>query len=419
MSRVVVLAPWLPLPADFGGAIRTLNLLRQLAERHEVTLLSPVRKHETPHVVELGQICDVTTVPVAWTPRHPAGPAKRIAQARSILSRRSYLERSTRSAQLQLVLDRLFLTGRVDIVVYESTRMALHRPPVPCATLIDAHDVEADLLRRVAAASDRGPERALKAAEARKVGWLERRLWRAVDGVVATSGRDAALIEAVSGVPARVVPNGVDVLHFCRPAGWPSRGDIVFTGVMRHQPNSDAARWYLDEIHPLVRERSPGARVVFAGADPPSWLQDRATDDIVVTGRVDDIRPWLWSAALAIVPLRSGGGTRLKILEAFAAGVPVVSTPLGAEGLDGIEDAAVIAAGPKPFAEAVVEVLTNPARAAQLRDNAARAVAAYDWASIGDRLAVAIDEAIDRFAARQTGTDATTMDWSGRLWRSR
>lgn len=411
------MAPWLPVPADFGGALRTYNLIREIARHHEVTLLAPARADEIPHALALGNICNVTTVPARWTPRHSAGFTKRVTQLRSIGSRRSFLELSTTSEQLQRVLDRLFLTTTVDLVLYESTRMALHRPPVPCPTIVDAHDVEANLLRRVARSAGSDLERTLKLAEARKVERLEATLWSNADLVVATSENDATAIETASGVPAMVVPNGVDVGTFTPPNDWPARRDIVFTGVMRHQPNSDAARWYLDEIHPLVEQRAPDSRVVFAGADPPDWLRNRASKHVLVTGRVDDIRPWLWSAAVAIVPLRSGGGTRLKIFEAFAAGVPVVATSLGAEGIGGIEGSTILADDPASFAEAVVTVLDDAEVAARLRDNATRLVADYDWSTIATRLDRAFDEATQRFASRNAVGDVTTMDWSGRLWR--
>lgn len=418
MSRhIVVVTPWLPLPADFGGALRAAHLVRELARHHAVTVLCPARDDELQHAIELGAICDVVTVPSRWTPRHPAGAGKRVQQIRSIGSRTSFLERSTWSAQLQRVLDRLFLTSTVDVVLYESTRMALFRPPTPCATVVDAYDVEAELLRRVARTTSSDVERALKLAEAYKVEQLERRLWRMSDMCIATSDRDARAIEAVSGAPTRVVPNGVDTAAFTRPEGWTGRRDIVFTGVMRHQPNSDAARWFLDDIHPLISQRTPHARVVFAGADPPDWLRQRANDDILVTGRVDDIRPWLWSAAVAIVPLRSGGGTRLKILEALAADVPVVSTSLGAEGIDGIESCTILADDNVAFADAVVEVLNDATLVGRLREHARQLVQHYDWCIIGQSLGTALDEAIERFGAGHDGNDAGSIDWAGRLWQ--
>ncbi len=418
MSRhIIVVAPWLPLPADFGGALRTYHLIRELARRNEVTLLCPARADELPQALTLGALCNVTTVPARWTPRQPPGPRKRALQLRSTVSRQSFLEMSTWSEQIQRVFERLFLTTRVDIVHYEFTQMALYRPPTPCPTIINAHNVEAELLERVAQSTGNDLGRALKLAEARKIKWLERRLWADSDLVVTTSCRDAGAVEAASGVPARVAPNGVDVASFARPADWPARRDIVFTGVMRHEPNNDAARWYLDEIHPLVRQRAPDTRVVFAGADPPGWLLQRASDDVVVTGRVDDIRPWLWSAAVAIVPLRSGGGTRLKVFEAFAAEAPVVSTAVGVEGIDGVGDSVKLADDPASFAAAVVAILDDAALAAGLRENARNLVRAYDWATIGARLDAAHDEAIERFASRKRDTRPTTLDWSGRLWK--
>lgn len=418
MSRhLVVVTPWLPTPPEFGGALRSFHLIRQLSRSHEVTILCPVTAADDTDLDILRALGNVTCVPHPWTPRHPANRTKRTLQARSIASRKSFVELSTWSDALQGVLERLFLTRRVDCVLYESTRTALFRPPRPCPTVIDAHDVEAELLIRVARNTSSDVARALKLGEARKVAQLERRLWRSAEVVVATSERDAAAIASVSGATTRVVPNGTDVDAFMRPEGRAVRQDIVFTGVMRHQPNSDAARWYLDEIYPLVRQRVPNARTVFVGADPPEWLMARASNDVIVTGRVDDIRPWLWSASVAIVPLRSGGGTRLKIFEALAAGVPVVSTSIGAEGIPGVENVTIIANEPQVFATAVSMVMTEPERAASMRENGMQLVRAYDWATISQRMTGAIDDAISLFQQRSDAAESAPLDWSGRLWR--
>lgn len=418
MSRhLVVVTPWLPTPPEFGGALRSFHLIRELSRTHEVTILCPITDADDLELDTLRALGNITCVPHPWTPRHPANRTKRRLQVRSISSRKSFVELSTWSESMQGVLDRLFLTRNIDCILYESTRTALFQPPRPCPTVIDAHDVEAELLLRVARNADSDIERSLKLAEARKVTQLERRLWRSADVVVATSDRDAASIAAASGATTRVVPNGTDVAAFARPTDAERRNDIVFTGVMRHQPNSDAARWYLDEIEPLVRERMPGARTVFVGADPPGWLLARATDEVVVTGRVADIRPWLWSAAVAIVPLLSGGGTRLKIFEALAAGAPVVSTTIGAEGIPGIDRTTLLADEPQAFANAVVTAMADPEQAQILRDNGAQLVREYDWSTISMRMNEAIDTAIEHGQRREQAGQHTPIDWSGRLWK--
>jgi glycosyltransferase involved in cell wall biosynthesis len=404
---ILVVAPWLPLPADFGGALRTLNLLKCLAQDHEVLLLAPARSSEARHIITLGEICDVTAVPAAWTPRHPPGPVKRIAQLRSLPSRHSFLEQSTANEQLQAVLNRIFLTRRVDLVQFEFSQMGLFQTPRPCPTVIDAHNIEHELLGRVARDTRSRLVARLKAMEAAKVRQLEERVWRGATLCVATSARDAETIASLSGTPTCVVPNGVDVAAFSPAADVPRLlTRAVFTGVMRHQPNADGARWFAREILPRVRRQVPTASLAIVGADPPSDIVALESATIQVTGRVADVRPYLQGAGVAVVPLRSGGGTRLKILEAFASGTPVVSTSLGAEGLDvRAGEHLVIADSPADFAGAVVRLMTDPMLAARL---AARALdlarSSYDWHAILPLLVSAHDRAIERFHSRSSAS---------------
>jgi glycosyltransferase involved in cell wall biosynthesis len=178
---------------------------------------------------------------------------------------------------------------------------------------------------------------------------------------------------------------------------------VVFTGAMRHAPNADGARWYLDHVHPMVAERIPSLRVAIVGADPPPDLRARQSAGVEVTGRVDDIRPWLANASVAIVPLLSGGGTRLKILEAMAAGIPVVSTTVGAEGLD-LADGSdlLIADSPRAFADAILRVLYDSSLAESLSERGRVTVLArFDWRVVVERLISAHDEAIQRFHEAQ------------------
>jgi polysaccharide biosynthesis protein PslH len=397
---ILVVAPYLPVPADFGGAIRVFHLVRELARDHDVMLIAPTTGSEFASIAELGRICDVTAVPAGLTARHSPGVSKRVMQARSIMSHRSFLEMATRSEQFEAVVDRLFLTRQIDLVQYEFTQMALFPPPRPCPTIIDAHNIEHELLRRVARGHTSPLAAHLKRLESRKIRRLEARLWGSVTTCIATSSRDAEAISAHAMAPPRVVPNGVDTAAFARPARVVRRPHhVVFTGVMRHQPNVDGVTWYVERVHPLVRQAVPGATVSIVGADPPASIRRLASSTVSVTGRVDDVRPFLHEASAAIVPLLAGGGTRLKIVEAFAAGTPVVSTPVGAEGLDVRNDVELlIAADPKEFANSVVSLLTNPVLAERMTRAALRlASSLYDWRIVGERLLEAHQQAIDSF----------------------
>ena len=174
---------------------------------------------------------------------------------------------------------------------------------------------------------------------------------------------------------------------------------------MRHHPNADGARWYVEQIHPLVQRVIPEVQVKIVGADPPADVSALASDSVEVTGYVDDVDPYLSDAAVAVVPLRSGSGTRLKILEALAAQLPVVSTTLGAEGIDVRDDVDLFLRDtPQAFAEAVIAVLHSHTPPSYSTLNGQRIVQQhYDWDSaIIPQLLVAHDRAVELFAHLRT-----------------
>jgi glycosyltransferase involved in cell wall biosynthesis len=236
--------------------------------------------------------------------------------------------------------------------------------------------------------------------EWRKVRRLEERVWNAATTVVATSSVDADVITGVTGRQTAVVPNGVDIEQFASANPTRRANNVVFTGAMRHFPNADAAVWYATEIHPLVVDAIPDATLSIVGADPPATVLQLGSTSINVTGRVERVEPFLQDAAVAIVPLRSGSGTRLKILEAFAARTPVVSTTLGAEGLDAIDGLHLLLRdSPRQFADAVISLLRGDHPASQLVDAAHElANQQYDWQSaVIPRLVAVHNDTIERF----------------------
>lgn len=401
MSRtVLVVAPYLPWPADFGGALRIYHLVRQLAATQQVIVLAPATQDEFESIRELGTICDVATVPTDRTARQPPGPRKRLTQLGSLVGGRSYLERSSYLPQMQSAIARLFLTREIDLVQFEFPASALYRLPEPRPTVFDAHNIEHELLRRVAGSSTSALRTTFNLAEYRKVRRLERTVWNRAALCIATSDRDAGLIERATSRAVPVVPNGVDLEAFAPLHDVPVRPHhIVFTGAMRHQPNAVGAVWLARQVMPLVRREIPDATLTIAGADPPDSVRELASDCVTVTGRVPDIRDFLAEAAVVAVPLFSGGGTRLKVLEALAMAKPVVSTSLGAEGLDLAEGEHVsIADSPTAFASTVVELMRDRERAAALGLNGRAIVEQrYGWRTIGQHLNGAHELAIKRF----------------------
>jgi glycosyltransferase involved in cell wall biosynthesis len=215
----------------------------------------------------------------------------------------------------------------------------------------------------------------------------EGRVSRAAGRIVAVSETDAREMRNLFHVKqVSVVPTGVNLEYFQRPDGAEIKADLVFVGSMDWMPNVDGVLWFVREVLPLIRRRRTGCSLTIAGRLPPPEIRRLAEEDpgIRVTGTVPDIRPYVWESAASIVPLRIGGGTRLKIYESMAAGVPVISTTVGAEGLSvhPPEDI-LIADSAEAFAECALEVLGDAARRQQIATAAREMVASrYSWEQV-------------------------------------
>jgi glycosyltransferase involved in cell wall biosynthesis len=270
--------------------------------------------------------------------------------------------------------------SRYDVVHVESCYMAHYSFPREAAVVLDEQNVEYEIQRRTASMAESLPRRIYNYIDSLKLQREEERSWRSVDACAVTSPRDeAAVRRANSRMRTAVVPNAVDV-NFFAPGGRPEPKTLVFFGTISYFPNTDGLTFFLDEVMPIVRRRHPGLRLLVVGASPPPAIQRRAAPDVILTGMVDDVRPYLARASAVIAPLRIGGGTRLKILEAMAMGKAVVSTSLGAEGLAVTHERDIILAdGAGAFADAIDRVLDQDL-AASLGSAGRRLVEDnYDW----------------------------------------
>jgi glycosyltransferase involved in cell wall biosynthesis len=222
--------------------------------------------------------------------------------------------------------------------------------------------------------------------ESRALASTERRYVELADHVLTVSENDRAFfLQYVEPERISVIPTGVDTEYF-EPSGGPEQVDTtVFTGSMDWMPNEDGVAYFVDKILPLVRQEIPGASFWAVGRRPPKRVQALASGSVVVTGAVDDIRPYLGKAAVCVVPLRSGSGTRIKIFEAMAMGKAVVSTTMGAEGLPVRHGENIILADdPADFARQVVQLLRDPLRRTELGGAARKLVERnYSWSAVG------------------------------------
>ena len=320
------------------------------------------------------------------------GPEKRFMQLRSLVSRRSYESRAFNLPELRRSLDEVMRRQPVDVAVVElpflagqSLRLA---PPgsVPPLRVLDEHNIEFDLARQQASAEQGLARRVHNAANWPKVRREELGAMRTFDGVTFCSEVDQARAkELVPGLVSAVVPNAVDIDDFKPPYG-DSQSDgrtVMFFGAINYFPNVEGLRYLVSEVWPILAKTHPEARLKIVGQHPTPEVLAYAGPRIEVTGRVDDVRTHLSSAAVTIVPLRIGGGTRFKILEAMAMARPVVSTSLGAEGILAVPGKDIlIADDPAGLAAALGRVLDEPALGAELgKRGRALVEERYSWAA--------------------------------------
>jgi sugar transferase (PEP-CTERM/EpsH1 system associated) len=382
--RILVVAPYPPYPPRFGGAARIYHLLRGLARDHRITLLcfaSPDEAAGMRPLADLGIQVHTVARPPARDPRR-----KRLYQLRSLVGR-TYSHYSLWSPRMAAVLDGLVSRRTFDVIQVEFGDLAGSYPVAPGALrVLDEHNVEYRFMERLERHERSRLRRLYYRLEARKLRRDELAACRRADAILTTSDVDrATLLPHVEATPIRVVPNGVDTTFFTPGPATDGPPRLVFTGAIDYQPNTDGVLYFCAEIWPRIRRAAPEATLAVVGKDPPPAVRALAGDGIVVTGTVPDVRPWMQTATVFVVPLRTGGGTRLKILEALASGRAVVSTSLGCEGLEVTHGQDILVADePATFADAVLGCLRDPALRARLGD-AGRALVErrYRWETIG------------------------------------
>jgi sugar transferase (PEP-CTERM/EpsH1 system associated) len=395
---VLLITAQFPYPPRSGFAMRVYQLARRLAARHDVTMLSYVDGDQLPRVEELRRTFDVEVV--EWRSR--SAPAKRAAQLLSLVGRAPYVSRELYTQDMQRAIDRLCARRSFDVIQLESSLLCAFTLPAGPRLILDEHNLESEVHAR-SGEHERSPlRRAFGAIESARLRRFERTWWRRADGCVVTSPREEPLVRAhAPDTPIAVVPNGVDLDHF-RPDGSPARPDtVVFNGRLDYRPNLDAANWLVDDIWPRVLRLRPEARLAIVGRGDTRDLQRLARPSVEVTGEVPEVLPYLASTSVVVVPIRMGGGTRLKVVEGLAMGKAMVSTTLGCEGID-VRDGThlLVADDPQAFARAVANLLGDPDRAAMLgRYGRTLMEDEYSWDIADTRLAALYARVMNRSAA--------------------
>jgi glycosyltransferase involved in cell wall biosynthesis len=398
--RVAVLDEELPFPLTSGKRIRSFNLLSRLADRHRVTVIC----HRNPDPDEAAEAAaafraaGIQTVMVDRAVPRKSGPGFYARLAGNLLSPLPYSVSTHTSPTLVQAVRDYVVDHKVDVwhcewSPYAQVLAAALGPKLASAKwVVMAHNVESMIWRRYAEAESNPVKRWYIRRQWRKFERFERWAYAAASAAVAVSPDDAAVMrEQFDTLAPAVVENGVDTAFF-RPQRDAERDParVLFLGSLDWRPNLDGVRLLLDDIFPAVRKQVPHATLAVVGRHPPEWLRHRVADSpgVELYADVPDVRPFLATCGMLAVPLRIGGGSRLKILEALASGMPVVSTRIGAEGLRLTPDWDYVhAADTGDMAAAIVEGIRRPDDLAETADRGRREVLArYDWGPLADRL---------------------------------
>jgi polysaccharide biosynthesis protein PslH len=379
-------------PARFGAQARMHGLMTELARHHDLTAVMLVDEEFDIEECRTAMRAYCRGVELISNPRGRGGLAKRWLQLRSVGSTRSWERLRVTVPAMQQTLDRVLRTERFDIVSLEFTFLGechLRQAPSgerPPALIVDSHNIDYDLARQYARTGGNLLRRAYAEINWRKLRREELGTYLDADGVCLCSGADEQrLLEQIPGARTVVIPNAANVDYYQpRPTDPPSDGrTVVFFGLLSYQPNIDGVIYLLQNIWPRIAEMHPHARCKIIGGSPPPSLTALAGPRIQFTGFVPDLRPHLAEAAAVVVPLRQGGGTRLKIVEAMAMGKAMVSTTLGAEGIEATSGRDILIADqPEAFASEVSRLLAEPDLAARIGQSARQlAEQRYAWSA--------------------------------------
>jgi|SRR5579859_608339 len=389
------------VPPDTGGKIRSYNIIRRLAKHHAVTFFSFYAAHENDVHEQLRPIFQqMTLVPLDLPP--PKGAGEFLDYVAHLFSREPYNLTKYCRPLVRNRLHDLLQEETYDVILCDFLATAGVIPwDWPCPKVIFSHNVEAVIWQRHYEVARNLLWKALSRYEWKRMAAAERKYLQKADHVLAVSENDREVFaKFLDPQKLTVIPTGADMEFFQPTTDKEMPDSLVFTGSMDWLPNEDGIFYFANEILPLIRQQVPGVTLCIIGRKPSRRLQDLAArlHNIQLTGWVEDVRPYLAERAVFIVPLRIGGGTRLKIFEAMSMAKAVVSTSIGAEGLPvkGGEHI-LLADNPARFAECTVRLLTNAPQRLKLGQAARHLVEEnYSWDTVSRSFAQVLQNVVER-----------------------
>jgi glycosyltransferase involved in cell wall biosynthesis len=423
-QRLLFVSTRFLFPVDSGGKIRTTQILRGLkGGGFRILLISPASDELVErHAEELEEVCDE----FRWWPEPKRGQSFQYTRMRHLISHLPIPVRTDRNAKA-IALVKAALAQSPDVAVFDFAHAAILAPvEIHCPSVIFTHNVEAEIFRRHRDVAGNHLFRKIWSDQHRKMRKFEKYALDKFDVVVAVAERDAQQFIADYDIAAPfVIPTGVDLEFFSYRAPI-RRRDVVFCGSMDWMANQEGVAFFMDDVWSKIAEAVPDARMTVVGRAPPDGLVEEAKRRDLkwyFTGFVDDVRPYVQNSAVTVIPLRVGGGTRLKVFEAMAMGSPVVSTSIGVEGLPVRPDRHYIRADdPTEFAQAVVALLNDDALAKRLA-RAARAFVEqnFSYTVAAKAFEEACQLAISRYASEGSctipGNQESGFASSGRVAR--
>ncbi len=398
--KVLMLTQVLPYPPDSGPKIKTYNVIKYLAQRHRVTLVSFVRGDQSGHIRHLERYCQaVHTVPMERGVMRD-GPA----MIRSLLTGQPWMMVRDDRKSMRNLVDRLTTEQHFDIAHADQLNMAQYAERVDGAfKVLDAHNALWLLYKRLWRTMTPGPQKWLLNRDWRLLQTYEGRICRQFDAVLAVSQEDKAALEEAAGqeLDSYIIPIAIDTAEVTVIEREPAPSHILHIGTMYWPPNIDAVTWFIQEVYPIIRQQRHDVQFDVVGSHPPDELLalNETKQGINVTGYVKDPALYQNKAAVMVVPVRAGGGMRVKILNGLAEGIPIVSTTLGYEGIELTPNQNILVGDtPEEFAAQVLRVLNDPELGHELAANGRKLVGEkYDYR----KACVRLDEIYGQATARQ------------------
>jgi len=388
------------LPVENGGNIRTYHVLRYLASRHELTFYSYYGGTPDPdYEIELQRQLP-GSVTVCTGKKELSGVARGLDYAVHLGSQAPYAVSRFADTRVRQQLAVWFREPRFDVAVCDFLDAAVNFPEqLRIPSVLFQHNVESEIWRRHAETAGNPAEKMMYGLEFRKMLRYEQSAVRKFHHVIAVSENDRTLMmQWVEGDRITVVPTGVDLRQYTPdPSLLEPEPVVTFVGAMDWEPNVDGVEYFCGEVWPAIKAEVPEARLRVVGRNPVSRVSKWASESIEVTGRVPSVVEYLRQSAIVVVPLRVGGGTRLKIYEAMATAKAVVSTTVGAEGLDVHHGRDVILADDaRAFSQAVIMLLRDSDLRRRYEKAAVETAVRYDWPAIGERFSEVLQSVVEK-----------------------